>query len=48
LGFGYEGVLLAASLVALGAAVLCWWLVSAQETAPHEAATEQVLELSVD
>lgn len=48
LGFGYEGVLLAASLVALDAAVLCWWLVSAQETAPHEAATEQVLELSVD
>ena len=48
LGFGYEGVLLAASLVALSAAALCWWLVSSHETAPHEAAAVQVLELSVD
>ncbi|WP_144156713.1 MFS transporter [Paraburkholderia sp. BCC1885] len=48
LGYGYEGVLLSAGLVALAAAVLSWWLVSAAETAPHEAATPQVMELSVD
>jgi EmrB/QacA subfamily drug resistance transporter len=48
LGYGYEGVLLAAGIIALSAAALCWWLVSAEETAPHEAAAAQVMELSVD
>jgi hypothetical protein len=48
LGYGYEGVLLAAGIVALSAAALSWLLVSAEETAPHDAAAVQVLELSVD
>jgi EmrB/QacA subfamily drug resistance transporter len=48
LGYGYEGILLAAGIIALSAAALCWWLVSAEETAPHEAAAAQVMELSVD
>jgi EmrB/QacA subfamily drug resistance transporter len=48
LGYGYEGVLLAAGIVALIATVLCWVLVSAHETAPHPAGVSPVLEISVD
>jgi len=35
LGYGYEGVLFAASAVAFVASALCWLLMSAEETAPH-------------
>ena len=35
LGYGYEGVLFAASAVAFVASALCWLLISADETAPH-------------
>jgi EmrB/QacA subfamily drug resistance transporter len=35
LGYGYEGVLFAASAVAFVASALCWMLISADETAPH-------------
>jgi len=35
LGYGYEGMLFAASAVAFVASALCWLLVSADETAPH-------------
>ncbi len=48
LGHGYAGVLLAAASVALIAAVLCWLLVSAEETAPHHLAGARPLELSAD
>jgi EmrB/QacA subfamily drug resistance transporter len=48
LGYGYEGVLLAAGIVAVIATALCWALISARETAPHEAGAAPVLEVSVD
>jgi EmrB/QacA subfamily drug resistance transporter len=35
LGYGYEGVLFAASAVAFVASALCWLLISEDETAPH-------------
>jgi len=36
LGYGYEGVLFAASAVAFVASALCWLLIRADETAPHQ------------
>jgi hypothetical protein len=49
LGFGYEGLLLAASIVAWGATIACWILVSPIETAPHEAvAGARSLEIPID
>jgi EmrB/QacA subfamily drug resistance transporter len=49
LGFGYEGLLLAASIVACVATIACWTLVSPIETAPHEAvAGARSLEIPID
>jgi Major Facilitator Superfamily len=49
LGRGYQGVMFAAAIVALIATVLCWALVDARETAPHDAASgPRALEISID
>jgi hypothetical protein len=49
LGYGYQGVLMIAALVAGIATVLCWLLINPLETAPHGAsATEPVPEVLID
>jgi len=49
LGYGYQGVMLTAAIIALAATVLCWVLVDARETAPHDAASgPRALEISID
>jgi EmrB/QacA subfamily drug resistance transporter len=49
LGFGYEGLLLAASIVACVTTIVCWTLISPTETAPHEAvAGTRPLEVPID
>jgi hypothetical protein len=49
LGYGYEGVLIAASVVAFVASALCWLLISAEETAPHQDRNSTMrLDVSID
>jgi EmrB/QacA subfamily drug resistance transporter len=49
LGHGYQGVMLTAAVIALIATVLCWTLVDASETAPHDATSgPRALEISID
>lgn len=49
LGYGYQGLLFTAAIVALVAAALCWLLVSPRETAPHGVAgNAPVLELTAE
>jgi EmrB/QacA subfamily drug resistance transporter len=49
LGYGYEGVLLAASVVAFVASAVCWLLISAEETAPHhDRQSAMRLDVSID
>jgi len=49
LASGYQSVIFAAALVALFAAAATWVLISAQETAPHEATGEPLaVEVLID
>jgi hypothetical protein len=47
-GYGYEGMLCAAALVALIATVLCYLLVNPRETAPERASAVRQFEPAID